>query len=129
MTNFEKWKDELIDLIGETIALKDGTPVACYEISCDDCTLLDGDCNTKVKEWLLAEYKEPAPKLTKREREFLECFELPEYWRITRGDLERLLFISSKEATIQRISSDLFPFIKPGESWSFKDLLKLEVEE
>ena len=76
MTNFEKWKDEILKIKHEDyeVAVKDGVPKPCVGI-CNQCEF-EGErpCIANFVDWLLAEYQEPAPKLTRREREFLECF-------------------------------------------------------
>ena len=74
------------------------------------------------------ENKEPAPKLTKREREFLESFEHISYKEIFRNGCG-LYVNSSKREYALSISRLMFPFIKQGETWTFADLLKLEVEK
>ena len=130
MTNFEKWKDEILKIKhdGYEVAVKDGVPKPCVGI-CDQCEFeRESPCIAKYVEWLLAEYQEPAPKLTKREREFLECFTHPAYKEIFRNDYG--LYVTACEpGNGLSISNDMFPFIKPGEVWTFDDLLKLEVED
>lgn len=134
MTNFEKWKDEIADICdtGDNIAIVNGIPVGCNTLY--DCTECDFDginetCNYQLLKWATAEfeYKEPAPKLTKREREFLECFTHIESKEIRRE--EDGFYVYSYVGCGLLIADDMFPFIKTGESWSFEELLKLEVEE
>ena len=129
MTNFEKWKDEILKIKHEDyeVAVKDGVPKPCVGI-CDQCEFeRESPCIAKFVEWLLSEYEEPAPKLTRREREFLECFTHPAYKEIFRNDYG--LYVTACEpGNGLSISNDMFPSIKPGEVWTFEDLLKLEVE-
>ena len=130
MTTFEKWKDEILKIKhdGYEVAVKDGVPKPCVGI-CDQCEFeRESPCIAKFVDWLLAEYKEPAPKLTRREREFLECFTHPAYKEIFRNNYG--LYVTACEPRNGlSISNDMFPFIKLDEVWTLEDLLKLEVEE
>ena len=130
MTNFEKWKDEILKIThdGYEVAVKDGVPKPCVGI-CDQCEFeRESPCIVNFVDWLLAEYQEPAPKLTRREWEFLECFTHPAYKEIFRNDYG--LYITACEpGNGLSISNDMFPFINSGEVWTFEALLNLEVEE
>ena len=130
MTNFEKWKDEILKITHDDyeVAVKDGVPKPCEGI-CNQCEFEGGrPCIAKFVDWLLAEYQEPVPKLTKREREFLESFE-----RISDKEIFRngcgLYVNSSKREYALSISRLMFLFIKQGETWTFEKLMELEVEE
>lgn len=128
MTNFEKWKDEIATIRsgGHCVAVINGEPVKCISF-CNSCDFKGVPCVGKLIDWLLAEYKEPAHKLTKREREFLECFTHIESKEIRRE--EDGFYVYSYVGCGLLIADDMFPFIKPGESWTFEDLLMLEVEK
>ena len=131
MTNFEKWKDEILKIKrdGYEVAVKDGVPKPCVGI-CNQCEFEGGSpCIAKFVDWLLAEYQEPAPKLTKREREFLECFLNTSKRTISRDLTAGLLGFGYNGNWCDRLKEDTFQFIKKGECWTFEDLLKLEVEE
>lgn len=132
MTNFEKWKDEIATIRsgGRSVAVVNGEPVKCISY-CKSCDFKGCPCVGKLIDWFLAEYQEPAPKLTKREREFLECFEY-EYDKAiskTAGITYLRMAISEHEIHSEEIKSNMFPFIKPGKQWTFEELMKLEVEE
>ena len=132
MTNFEKWKDEIATIRsgGHCVAVVNGEPVKCISF-CNSCDFKSVPCVDKLIDWLLAEYQEPAPKLTRQEREFLECFEFKYDKAIskTAGRTYLRMAVSEHEIHSEEINSDMFPFIKPGKQWTFEDLLKLEVEE
>ena len=132
MTNFEKWKDEIADICSENhvVAVVDRKPVACIEVqSCSFCDFKNvKDCDYQLLKWATSEYEEPAPKLTRRERKFLECFTHPAFKEIYRKSYGLYVGTGEPEGALS-ISDDMFPFIKPGEVWTFEDLLKLEVEE
>lgn len=60
MTNFEKYKDELIKILeqGRGFALTDEGVKACTYTLCKNCKFY-GDCKNRPMIWLLAEYEEP----------------------------------------------------------------------
>lgn len=64
MTNFEKYKDEILEIVnsGSNIALDiDGNKViACKNLSCENCEFQDEpDCTQSFVKWLYEEYEEP----------------------------------------------------------------------
>ena len=133
MTNFEKYETNISDICdtGDDIAIVNGVPVGCNTLY--DCTECDFDginetCNYQLLKWATSEYEKPAPKPTRREREFLECFTHPAFKEIYRKSYGLYVGAGEPEGALS-ISDDMFPFIKPGEVWTFEDLLKLEVEE
>ena len=131
MTNFEKWKDEIADIsnTNRSVAVVNGEPAICITIDCKSCDFKgDVKCNYELLKWAASEYEEPAPKLTKRERKFLECFTHPAFKEIYRKSYGLYVGTGEPEGALS-ISDDMFPSIKPGEVWTFEDLLKLEVEE
>ena len=130
MTNFENKKDECMKILAGNMALVDGKPVLCAGTNCDNCDFYETEsgCDEQALDWLLSEYKEPAPKLTKREREFLEKFDVTD--KAIKRDRFLYLCCKTYKGELQlSIEEKLFPFIKQGETWTFADLLKLEVEE
>ena len=77
MTNFEKYKDEILQLSKESkvIALKNGIPVSCdIFVHCMGCGFRADEeikfCEAKRIIWLYDKYKEPI-KLTEEEKAFL----------------------------------------------------------
>ena len=131
MTNFEKWKDEIADIsnTNRSVAVVNGEPAICITVDCKSCDFKgDVKCNYELLKWAASEYEEPAPKLTKRERKFLECFTHPAFKEIYRKSYGLYVGTGEPEGALS-ISDDMFPFIKPGEVWTFEDLLKLEVEK
>lgn len=130
MTNFENKKDECMKILAGNMALVDGKPVLCAGTNCYNCDFYEteGGCDEQALDWLLSEYKEPAPKLTKREREFLEKFDVTD--KAIKRDRFLYLCCKTYKGELQlSIEEKLFPFIKQGETWTFADLLKLEVEK
>ena len=106
MTNYEYFKDELIDLFSNYnsqqsgIAVVDGRPVSCIGTDCGECELMGlnhHDCLPKRKVWLNAEHIEK-PKLTKKERMFCELVETG--WIVRCDGLEEYnLFCFKNEPT------------------------------
>ena len=131
MTKFEKWKDEIADIsnVNRSVAVVNGKPAICQTIDCKSCDFKGNvNCYYELLKWAASEYEESAPKLTKREREFLECFIHPAFKEIYRK-IYGLYVGTGEPRGVLSISDDMFPFIKPGEVWTFEDLLKLEVED
>lgn len=143
MTNFEKYKDEILKISKETKVAVDktrNTPTKCLNISCGKC-LLYSQCDEEAfVKWLYSEYQEPAPKLTKAERGFCEIVKTG---YIARDAVKKCLVYYSEEPEIDlngyyryspydsvELPLEPFSFITWGdkEPWSIEDLLKLEVE-
>lgn len=142
MTNFEKYKDEILEISRtQAIAInkRRNAPEKCSNSVCSECLLHEGrSCNQKaIFQWLYSEYQEPAPKLTKAERGFCE---IVRHGYIARDKDKRLYLYGCQPS--QRSSGwagerwidldrNFFPFItwESNKDWSIEDLLKLEVEE
>lgn len=60
----------------ENLAVVKGRPKLCYKTSCNDCDfkLVQKGCHNKVKDWLEQTHIKPTYKLTKFEKELLECY-------------------------------------------------------
>lgn len=77
MTNYEKYKDEIISRIVDDFAMtKDGEITYCDEMDCENCAFFSGvrpsRCIPKIEEWLNKEYQEPL-YITKQEKAILDC--------------------------------------------------------
>lgn len=63
MTNMEKYKDALADILSGVIAVVDGKLVMCKNAICSDCLFGNicgkPDHNKEIIDWLNAEYQEP----------------------------------------------------------------------
>lgn len=75
-TNYEHFKDEILDNCLESLAVVKGRPKLCYKTNCNDCDFKINQigCRNKVKDWLKQTYEKPVYKLTKFEKELLECY-------------------------------------------------------
>lgn len=75
-TNYEHYKDEIIENCGFTFALVGGKPHKCSEVNCCDCGFSTGHgCGEKIKEWLKSPYKKPTYKLSQFEYDLINAFD------------------------------------------------------
>lgn len=72
-TNFEHYFEHLSKLKMSDFALIDGRFTKCSDTSCSEC-YFNGDCIEGKFRWLKQPYKKPTYKLTKFEKELLECY-------------------------------------------------------
>lgn len=143
MINLEKYKDEIIKIFNEKRKIiarekNTGRLISCGDISCGCCQFLHGDCVTNMFEWMLEEYQEPVPKLTKAEKGFCEILDYGYIARDKNGDL--YLYNNPPYVTATdwrecghctRLCSKFFPFItwESNKAWGINELLALEVED
>lgn len=138
MTNFEKYKDEILPLAknNRAFAFHINKITDCKLLGCKNC-IFTGTCIANRIKWLYEEYQEPAPKLTAEEYAFCKIATNGYIARNERGSL----YIYS-EKPVQNISGwralnwkelnrDYFQFItwESGKAWGINELLELEVEE
>lgn len=142
MTNFEKYKDEILGISrSQAIAInkRRNAPEKCSYSVCSECLLHEGkSCNQKaIFQWLYSEYQEPAPKLTAEEYAFCKIATNGYIARNERGSLyiyggKPVQNISGWRAlNWKELNRDYFQFItwESGKAWSINELLELEVEE
>lgn len=76
-TNYEHYKDEIIEDCIDNIAIIEGKPHGCMKVPCNDCQFYTGEnfnCHGKTVEWLKSPYKKPKYKLTKFEHDLLNAY-------------------------------------------------------
>lgn len=75
-TNFEHYKDEILEDCSQNLAVVKGRPTLCCETNCNNCDFIINQigCRETAKYWLKQPYKKPVFKLTKFEKELLECY-------------------------------------------------------
>ena len=74
-TNYEHFKDEIIENCGWTLALVDGKPHKCNSVNCSDCGFSTGHgCSEKLKEWLVSTYEKTTYKLTRFELDLIQTY-------------------------------------------------------
>ena len=76
VTNLEYYKDEILENCIENLVVVKGRPKLCYKTNCNDCDFKNNriGCRETAKYWLKQPYKKPTYKLTKSEKELLECY-------------------------------------------------------
>lgn len=146
MTNFEKYKDEILQLSKESkvIALKNGTPASCKNfVYCKGCGFRADEeiqnCEAKRIIWLYDEYKEPI-KLTAEEKAFLSIVKTgwiardqaggSLYWYSNKPERRSEIFdVAGVEKTFSIPEVlNLFKFIKwEDEPYSVEKMLTWEV--
>lgn len=142
MTNFEKYKDEILGISRtQAIAInkRRNAPEKCSYSVCSECLLHEGTyCNQRaIFQWLYSEYQEPAPKLTKAEKGFCEVIKDGYIARDKNGnlfiynDLPRRGELVWLGSTWRKLDCSLYSFITwgSGKAWSIEELLKLEVAD
>ena len=142
MTNFEYWKDRILEIRADgDIAVVDEKPERCLYVKCKDCLFSPSvKCAEKLFNWLYSEHKEK-PKLTKRERKLCEALETGwiaanksgnVYWYSNLPVKLYTMFQLTGGDSI-RISGAGFQFdfidFEDEEPWMVENLLQLEVEE
>lgn len=75
-TNLDYYKDEILENCIDNLAVVKGRPKLCYKTNCNDCDFKINQigCRNKVKDWLKQAHEKPVYKLTKFEKELLECY-------------------------------------------------------
>ena len=73
-TNYEHFKDEIVQNVKYNLAVVNGEPKPCEDTNCDECDFNCDCCGEKRFKWLASPYKKPAYKLTKFEKELLQCY-------------------------------------------------------
>lgn len=76
-TNYEHFKDEIIENTGFQFALVDGKPSKCSGVRCLDCGFSTGyGCSEKIKEWLKSPYEKKKYKLSQFEYDLLNAYKV-----------------------------------------------------
>jgi hypothetical protein len=75
-TNYEHYKDLILECCIDNLALVKGIPKPCSKIDCNDCDFLTirKECCEIAKDWLNQQCMKPIYKLTKFEKELLQCY-------------------------------------------------------
>ena len=74
-TNYEHFRDEIIEVSGYCFALVDGKPCQCSGVSCCNCGFSTGHgCREKIEEWLKSPYKKPTYKLSQFEFDLIQTY-------------------------------------------------------
>lgn len=77
-TNFEHYKDGIIELCIDELAISKGKVVECCAIPCSECDFEDknGHCigNHEIMKWLKQPYKKPPYKLSQFEFDLIQTY-------------------------------------------------------
>jgi hypothetical protein len=75
-TNFEYYKDEILEDYAHNLAVVKGKPTLCYKTNCNDCDFKINQigCREMARNWLKQPHEKPVFKLTKFEKELLQCY-------------------------------------------------------
>lgn len=76
-TNFDHYKDGIIELCIDDLAISKGKVVRCCAIPCSECDFKDKDfqcINHEIMKWLKQPYKKPTFKLNQFEYNLLQRF-------------------------------------------------------
>lgn len=73
-SNFEHYKDEILEDCMSNLAVVKGRPTLCYKTNCNDCDFKINQigCREMVKEWLKKPCKKPTYKLTQFEFDLID---------------------------------------------------------
>lgn len=73
-TNYEHFKDEIVQNVKYNLAVVNGEPKPCKDTNCDECDFNCDCCGEKRFEWLASPYKKPTYKLSQFEYDLLQHF-------------------------------------------------------
>lgn len=74
-TNYEHYKDKIIEDGIWNLALVNGTPKRCHNVYCNDCDFKTSrECKKKLEEWLKHPYKKLPYKLSQWEYDLLNAY-------------------------------------------------------
>lgn len=73
-TNFEHYKDGILDCCIDNLAVVKGIPKSCSKTDCNDCDFLtiQKDCHEIAKDWIKQPHEKPTYKLTQCEYDMLD---------------------------------------------------------
>ena len=125
---------KVLDCVHELRRLCDGNSNKKCE---DECPLHGHSCSpwslTQIEIDILQkwsdEHPEPPepPKLTKKDRMFLECFATGSNRTIVKDSDVNSFY--HYDGVYSKLSDDMFKALEPGTRMTFEELMKLEVEE
>lgn len=110
-TNFEHYKDEILEDYAQNLAVVKGRPTLCYKTNCNDCDFKINQigCRQMAKEWLKSPCEKPTYKLTQFEYDLLNAH---------------------KDSGMQKCLSNYRPLLELNEKGYFKDIdTKIPIRE
>lgn len=73
-TNYEHFKDEIVQNVKYNLAVVNGEPKPCEDTNCDECDFNCDCCGEKRFEWLASPYKKPTYKLSQFEYDLIQTY-------------------------------------------------------
>lgn len=73
-TNYEHFKDEIVQNVKYNLAVVNGEPKPCEDTNCDECDFNCDCCGEKRFEWLASPYEKQTYKLTQFEYDLLQLY-------------------------------------------------------
>lgn len=75
-TNFEHYKDRILDCCIDHLAVVKGIPKSCSKTDCNDCDFLtiQKECHEIAKDWLKQPYRKTTYKLNKFEFDLIQTY-------------------------------------------------------
>lgn len=73
-TNYEHFKDEIMQNIKYNLAVVNGEPKPCEDTNCDECDFKCSCCGEKRFKWLASPYKKPTYKLSQFEYDLIQTY-------------------------------------------------------
>lgn len=75
-TNFEHYKDEILEDYAQNLAVVKGRPTLCYKTNCSDCDFKNSlkECHKKIIDWLKQPYEKPKYELSQFEFDLLNTY-------------------------------------------------------
>lgn len=74
-TNYEHFKDGVIQSVKNNLAVVNGELKQCGDTNCDECDFKDsGECVKRVREWLNQPYKKTKYKLSQFEYDLIQTY-------------------------------------------------------
>lgn len=108
-TNYEHFKDEIVQNVKYNLAVVNGEPKPCEDTNCDECDFNCDCCGEKRFEWLASPYKKPTYKLSQWEYDLLNAH---------------------KDSGMQKCLSNYRPLLELNEKGYFKDIdTKIPIRE
>lgn len=80
-TNFEHYKDRILDCCIDHLAVVKGIPKSCSKTDCNDCDFLtiQKECCEIAKDWLKQPYQKPTYQLTQFEFDLLQINSIKDF--------------------------------------------------
>lgn len=81
VTNFEHYKDRILDCFVDYLAVVKGIPKLCSKTDCNECDFKINQigCREKAKDWLKQPYKKPKYKFTQFEYDLINTYRNVDY--------------------------------------------------